>query len=85
VQRPDKFDSIADFPLEMDNAPVPPGLDMGEPLDGRQWALIVAGLALLAVGGFAGGRGKFTPLRDVGLLVTATLVVGMILLLGAVL
>ncbi len=84
VQRPEKFDALADFSLEMAGLPVPVGLDMGEPLGGRQWALLVAGLALLAAGGFAGGRGKFTPLRGVGLLVTGTLVVGMILVMGAV-
>ncbi len=84
VQRPDKFNSLADFQLDMQNAPVPPGLDMSVPLDGRTLALLLAGLALLAVGGFAGGRGKFTPLRGTGLLVTATLVVGLIMLVGAV-
>lgn len=84
VQRPDKFDSLADFSLTMDTAPVPAGLDMSIPLSGRQWALLISGLALLAVGGFSGGRGRFTPFRDVGILVFATLIVGMILLLGAV-
>jgi copper transport protein len=85
VQRPDKFDSLADFSLDMQNAPIPPGLDMGAPLDGRQWALLISGLVLLAIGGFAGGRGRFTPFRDTGILVTATLLVGMILLISAVL
>ncbi|MEO8392709.1 MAG: copper resistance protein CopC [Chloroflexota bacterium] len=84
VQRPDKFDSLGDFTLDMQNAPIPPGLDMSVPLSGRQWALLISGLALLAIGGFIGGRGKFTPFRDVGLLVTATLIVGLILLIGAV-
>jgi YtkA-like len=84
VQRPDKFDSLADFSLTMDSAPVTPGLDMSVPLSGRQWALLITGLALLAVGGFAGGRGKFKPFRKLGILVTATLIVGLILLIGAV-
>ena len=84
VQRPDKFDSLADFTLDMQNAPIPPGLDMSVPLSGRQWALLISGLALLAIGGFAGGRGRFTPFRDVGLIVSATLIVGLILLIGAV-
>lgn len=82
VQRPDEFDALADFTLEMSAAPVPPGLDMSVPLEGRQWALLITGLALLAVGGFAGGRGKFMPFREVGILISATLVVGMILLIG---
>jgi copper transport protein len=83
VQRPDKFDALADFTLDMQNAPIPPGLDMSVPFSGRQWALLLSGLALLALGGFAGGRGRFTPFREVGILVTATLIVGMILVIGA--
>ncbi|MBI1256150.1 MAG: hypothetical protein GC204_01645 [Chloroflexi bacterium] len=84
VQRPDKFDTLADFTLDMQNAPIPPGLDMSVPLSGRQWALLISGLALLAMGGFAGGRGRFRPFRDVGLIISATLIVGLILLIGAV-
>ncbi|HVU12425.1 MAG TPA: copper resistance protein CopC [Phototrophicaceae bacterium] len=85
VQRPNKFDSLADFSLDMQSAPTPPGLDMSQPLDGRQWALLIGGLALLAAGGILGGRGRFTPFRGTGILITATLLVGLILLIGAVL
>lgn len=83
VQRPGKFDTLVDFSLDVGAAPVPPGLDMGAPLAGRQWALLIAGLALLAVGGFAGGRGPLRPFQGTGLLATATIGVGLILLLGA--
>jgi hypothetical protein len=69
----------------MTAAPVPPGLDMSVPLEGRQWALLIGGLALLAVGGFAGGRGTFTPLRGVGILISATLVVGVMMMVGGAL
>ena len=84
VQRPDKFDSLADFTLDMQTAPSAPGLDMSQPLDNRDWALLIAGWALLAVGGIMGGRGKFRPFRETGILVTATLMVGVIMLIGAV-
>lgn len=84
VQRPDKFDSLADFSLDMQTAPTPPGLDMSQPLDGRQWALLISGLALLAAGGVLGGRGRFNPFRSTGILISATLLVGLILLIGAV-
>jgi hypothetical protein len=82
VQRPNRFDSLADFTLNLQAAPVPPGLDMSVPIGGRELAMLLTGLALLALGGFAGGRGRYQPLRDSGLLITATLIVGAIMLLG---
>ena len=84
VQRADKFDTLADFTLDMTAAPTPPGLDMSAALSGRQWTLLITGLALLAIGGFAGGRGRFEPLRGIGLLATLTILVGVVFLIGAV-
>lgn len=84
VQRPGKFDALADFMLDMQPAPAPPGLDMSVPLGGRELALMMTGLALLALGGFAGGRGRYEPLRNTGLLVTAAIITGLLILLAGV-
>lgn len=83
VQRPGEFDIVTDFTLDMELPPVPPGLNSGEPIPGHTRVELMAGVALLIVGGFTVGR-KWLNLWDgVGVLGAALLFVGIALILTA--
>jgi len=83
IQRPNQFDIVLDYPLTLELAPVPPDLNMGAPLPGHTRVELLAGAALMIVGGFTVGR-KWLKLWDgVGVFGAAMLFVGIALVLTA--
>jgi copper transport protein len=84
IARPDKFDVLADFMLDLTLPPIPEGLDMSQPLTGHYVAELLVGLALLALGGVAGVRAKIWIFSPLGLLATVVIVVGIVCLTSAI-
>ncbi|MEP7291926.1 MAG: copper resistance protein CopC [Chloroflexota bacterium] len=82
IARPNEFDVLADFTLDMQLAPVPEGLDMRLPLAGHDLAEVLTGLALLALGAFAGVSVRFWRFSAVGLLATLIIVIGMLFVMS---
>jgi copper transport protein len=83
IQRPNQFDVVQDYTLTMELPPVPPGLNTSAPIPGHTLAELLAGAALLIVGGFTVGR-KWLKLWDgVGAFGVALLFVGIALILTA--
>lgn len=82
IARPNQFDVLADFTLDMQLAPIPEGVDMRLPLTGHALAELLTGLVLLALGGFAGVSVKFWRFSALGLLSTPIVLVGMVFIMS---
>lgn len=86
IQRPDQFDALADFKPQMTAAPQPvftPPPPPGEPIPNRVWALLLAGILSLLVGGFFLGENRSQLLRASTLLSIGLLLVGGLFLVSA--
>ncbi|OWY58621.1 hypothetical protein B7486_78985, partial [cyanobacterium TDX16] len=84
VARPNEFDVLADFSLDMQPPPVAEGVDMRLPLTGHALAELLTGLALLVLGGFAGVSVKFWRFSPLGLLSTLILVIGLVAIMSGI-
>ncbi len=86
VQRPDKFDALADFKpvLSLPTFITPPPRDPNIPLTNRTLVLLVIGLAALIIGGFFLGESRLRPPLASSLLAGGLVAVGLTFLIGGV-
>lgn len=87
VQRPDKFDALADFKPDVPAIPEPPPIvpvpPPDAPLPNRTLALLLAGVGLLALGGYFLGENRGKLLRASVLLAVGMLGLGGVFLITA--
>ncbi|NJR12952.1 copper chaperone PCu(A)C [bacterium] len=83
IQRPDQFDTVKDFTLNVGLPPVPPPFDPRPPLQNRLIASLLVGVTLLMVGGFLGGWRHTTPRWGGRVLAGTAIAVGALCLVGA--
>jgi len=86
VARPNKFDSVVDFNLTIGLSPPAPSFNVMSAVPGatRTLAAMLAGLALLGVGGFIAARSGRMIITAHSLLAISSIAVGLIFIIAAV-
>jgi copper transport protein len=83
LQRPNMYDTVLDFTLTVPPVPPAPTIDMTIPTMERVIALAVAGIACFIVGGFVAAEKRLRLLNGAGVLAIATLILGVICVVGS--
>jgi copper transport protein len=84
IQRPDEFDTVVDFVLQVTQPPPPQQVDTSLPAQAAAWALLLTGAACLGAGGFFAAQSRLRLRYGSGLLAAFMLMVGGIFLYSGI-